>query len=519
MSVLRELEPKNVFGYFDDICSLPHGSGNTRQISDYCVAFAKSHGLWCRQEPCGNVIIKKPASPGSEAADTVMLQGHLDMVAVKTPDCPLDLEREGLLPAISQDGEWVYAQGTSLGGDDGIAIAYALAILADDTLVHPALEAVFTVDEEVGLLGATALDASDLESRILLNMDSEDEGIFLTSCAGGATVECVGPAPRVWAQGLVYDWQVYGLRGGHSGIEIHLERANANLIFGRFLAQVGQQVAFSLADFAGGEKDNAIANGCRATLVVEPSLAEAFEAAAEEFAQVIKKEYEEVEPTLSFSLLPRYHGEERQKPVSQTATAEREYSATQTASAEQNTPDKQKLAVLQEEAKKRLTALLTHLPSGILRRMPSMPEMVQTSLNLGVLRLAENAFSLTYSVRSASATEKAWMIARMADLTELVGGQCRVSGEYPAWEYRPDSRVRSVMLETYRELTGREPVLEGIHAGVECGILAEKLPGIDAISYGPQMHDIHTTRERLNIASVQTNYALTVKVLARLAIR
>ncbi|MCD8332855.1 MAG: M20/M25/M40 family metallo-hydrolase, partial [Clostridiales bacterium] len=222
MSVFENTEPKNVFHYFEEICRIPHGSGNTKAISDYCAAFAKAHGLACRQESCGNVIIWKDASPGYEDADTVMLQGHMDMVAVKEADCDIDMETEGLRPAVTGDGEWIYAKGTSLGSDDGIAIAYVLAILADDTLRHPALEAVFTVDEEIGLLGAAALDTSDLKSRILLNMDSEDDGIFLTSCAGGATFTAYAPAPREEKSGVVYELEIGGLQGGHSGAQIHL---------------------------------------------------------------------------------------------------------------------------------------------------------------------------------------------------------------------------------------------------------------------------------------------------------
>lgn len=483
MRVFEHLEPERVFYYFEEISRIPHGSGNTRQISDYLVSFAREHGLVYRQEPCGNVIIRKPAAPGYEQADTVMLQGHMDMVAVKTRDCDLDLEREGLRPAVSGDGQWVYAEGTSLGGDDGIAVAYALAILEDRTLRHPELEAVFTVDEETGLLGASALDTRDLKSRILLNMDSEDDGIFLTSCAGGATMECLADASIEEASGIVYEWRAEGLRGGHSGSDIHLGRANANLIFGRFLAQTREKAVFSVGEFEGGEKDNAIPVSCRAVLVADPENAPVLEHEAGEFARMIQAEYAGIEPgmTLTLERLGETHAR-----------------------------------VLTPEAENRLVNLLEHLPAGVQRMMPGMPEMVQTSLNLGVLRLKEEEISLTYSVRSASAAEKEWLLKRMKDLCELAGGHWKLSGEYPAWEYRADSRIQRIMAETYEEMTGEKPVLTGIHAGVECGILSEKLPGIDCISYGPQMRDIHTTREKLEIASVKKNYELTLRVLEKL---
>ena len=235
MRVLENLEPKEVFSYFEDICSIPHGSGNTQQISDYCVNFAKEHGLKCRQEACGNVIIWKDATSGYGQAPTVILQGHMDMVAVKDADCTLDLEKDGLLLEI--DGDWVQAKGTSLGADDGIAVAYALAILAADDIPHPALEAVFTVGEEVGLTGATALDASDLTGKILMNMDSENDGIFLIGCAGAATVACCLPVKKETVSGQMYDWHIDGLMGGHSGMEIDKERANANKAFGRIFAK------------------------------------------------------------------------------------------------------------------------------------------------------------------------------------------------------------------------------------------------------------------------------------------
>ncbi|MCD8151615.1 MAG: M20/M25/M40 family metallo-hydrolase, partial [Clostridiales bacterium] len=274
-----------------------------------------------------------------------------------------------------------------------------------------------------------------------------------------------------------------GLQGGHSGAQIHLGRANANLIFGRFLAQVGETVDFSVGDFSGGEKDNAIPNRCRALLVASAGNAAKLKEAAADFSAVVRAEYAVTEPDL-FLTLTRH--------------------------------DETSAAVLSGRAAEILTALLEHLPSGVLRMMPDFPGMVQTSLNLGILRLGEKEFSLTFSVRSASATEKEWVLKRMKDLTEMAGGRWELSGDYPAWEYRQDSKIRQVMAETYEELTGQTPILTGIHAGVECGLILEKMPGIDCISYGPQMRDIHTARERLNIASVKKNYELTTRVLEKL---
>ncbi len=481
MRIFENLEPKEVFYYFEDICSIPHGSGNTQNISDYCVNFAKEHGLKYRQEECGNAIIWKDATPGYEQADTVILQGHMDMVAVKDADCPLDLEKDGLIPEIN--GAWIQAKGTSLGGDDGIAVAYALAILAADDIPHPALEAVFTVGEEVGLVGATALDASDLKGKILMNMDSEDDGIFLIGCAGAATVACCLPVKKETVSGQLYAWHIDGLMGSHSGMEISRERANANKIFGRFLAEYMEKTGFSIVSVKGGEKDNAIAKQCDVLLVVPEERTAFFEEAVEKFETMLKKEHHFTDPQMHIYVEKEGCGETE---------------------------------VLDRETAQNLMALLIHLPNGVQKRIPELPDSVQTSLNMGILAQTEEEISMTFSVRSSITSEKEWLMKQMQHLTESFGGYCRISGVYPAWEYQPDSRIRPLMIETYEEITGRKPETAAIHAGVECGIFCEKLPGLDCISYGPQMNDIHTTRERLNIESVKRNWELTLAVLQKL---
>lgn len=481
MRVFENLEPKEVFYYFEDICNIPHGSGNTQKISDYCVDFAKEHGLKYRQEECGNVIIWEDATSGYEQADPVILQGHMDMVAVKDADCPLDLEKDGLIPEI--DGEWVQAKGTSLGGDDGIAVAYALAILAADDIPHPALEAVFTVGEEVGLVGATALDASDLKGKILLNMDSEDDGIFLIGCAGAATVACCLPIKKETVSGQQYAWHIDGLMGGHSGMEISRERANANKVFGRFLSECMEEIGFSIVSVSGGEKDNAIAKQCDALLVVPEEKTTAFEEAVQAFDGMLKKEHHFTDPQLRIYAEKEGCGETE---------------------------------ALNGETAQKLMSLLIHLPNGVQKRVPEFPDSIQTSLNMGILAQTGEEVSMTFSVRSSVTSEKEWLMKQMQHLTESFGGYCRISGVYPAWEYQPDSRIRPLMIETYEEITGKKPETAAIHAGVECGIFSEKLPGLDCISYGPQMNDIHTTRERLNIESVKRNWELTLAVLKKL---
>ncbi len=485
MGKISELHPREVFSRFEEICNIPHGSGNTAAISDYLVRFAAEHGLKYRQEPCGNVIIWKDATPGYESADSVMLQGHMDMVAVKTEECGPGLDAEHIRPTVSKDGEWVYAKGTSLGGDDGIALAMTLAILEDDTLKHPALEAVFTVDEEIGLLGATALDASDLKSKILLNMDSEEDGVFLTSCAGGATVKCSFAADLETCVGSVFEIKISGLIGGHSGSDAHLERGNANVLMGRFLAETYDLVDFKILDIKGGTVDNAIPTEACVHLLVSKWDEDELDRVAQRFFDEIIKEYETNEPDIELSFGGVFD-------------------------------DEVEIRAIDGDCSLAIIRALELLPAGIQRWMPEIPDMVQTSLNLGVVDTDAGEVSLTYLVRSSSATEKEWLIKRITDLAEMLGGSVTVEGAYPAWEYVPGSRIQKLMSETYEELTGKKPRLSGIHAGVECGILAEKLPGLDAISYGPLICDIHTTRERLNIASVARTYELTRRVLEKL---
>lgn len=479
MGILSNLQPERVFYYFEEICKIPHGSFHTDAISDYCMSFARSHGLRARQDASGNVVIWKDAAPGYDNGDTVILQGHLDMVCVKEDGCLLDLEKDGLRLVV--EGDNVYAEGTSLGGDDGIAVAYALAILEDDTIPHPALEVVLTVNEEVGMLGATALDASALKGRILLNLDSEDEGIFLTGCAGGATAS--GRIPVKWTEeeGVQYRVSIENLTGGHSGAEIDKGRANANVLMGRLLYTLMDEVDVWIASLSGGEKDNAIARFSHAEVVVGREQAAAFERCLEKTAEVIRREYAVKEAEMCI------HGEK----LGEGSTR-----------------------VLQPVSASRVVLALVHMPNGVQKMEEALEGAVRTSLNLGQISLGEECFTAVSSVRSSLASEKDWLLEKLQSLAMLLGGECEITGEYPAWEYRPDSRIRELIVRIYEEQTGKKAEICSIHAGLECGILADKLPGLDCVSYGPQMRDIHTTGEVLSISSVKRTWELTLAVLA-----
>ena len=481
MGVLSDLKPKKVFHYFEEICSIPHGSGNIEQISDYLVKFAKERSLRFRQDEKGNVIIWKDGSKGYEQSAPVILQGHMDMVAVKEEGCNKNLDTEGL--DLEINGDMISATGTSLGGDDGIAVAFSLALLDDDELAHPPLEAVFTVDEEIGMLGADYMDMSDLKGRILLNMDSEEEGVFTVSCAGGATVTSMFSFRRENVTAEALRVKIENFTGGHSGVEIDKGRANANVAMGRILRAAGKAADIRLETLNGGEKDNAIAKFGEAVIVTEPEKQEAVQAAVKKAFGQISEEYRVTDPdaVLVMEVLPM---EERQ-------------------------------VFTRENTEAVVTAMLC-LPAGIQRKNPQMPELVQTSLNLGVVITDKEKISLSFSVRSSVESEKEYLIDQITCLTEALGGSVTVTGQYPGWEYRSDSPLRELLIEVYKEMYQKEPVVEGIHAGLECGIFASRLDNLDAVSIGPQMYHIHTTKEELSISSAQRTWELVLRTLERL---
>ena len=471
---LAGLAPEAVFGYFEKICSIPHGSGNTKMISDYLVSFAKEQGIRYIQDKDNNVILFGEATCGMEDREPVILQGHMDMVCEKDATCPLDMDVDGL--DIAHDGRCVYARGTTLGGDDGIAVAYALAILADKTIAHPPLEVIITVDEETGLLGANSIDISMLKGRRLINLDSEEEGIFTVSCAGGATAGITLPAERRPVYGPCIRLVVDGLQGGHSGAEIHKNRANANKVMGEFMNRIQKLMPLCLTSLAGGAKDNAIPRSCQATLVAMGTHLERINTIAEELQAEIRETYDEPEATVQAFDVDALGGNS-----------------------------------LTTECTAKIIGMLCAAPNGIQAMSTDMPDLVQTSLNMGIIKLGEQ-FHATFSVRSSVNAEKQELLDQLKTLAGFYNGTYTQNGEYPAWEYKKESELRDTMVRVYTDMFGREPKVLAIHAGLECGLLSEKIPGLDCISIGPDMHDIHTSRERLEIASTERtwNYLLAV---------
>ena len=475
---LAGLEPESVFGYFEKICSIPHGSGNTKAISDYLVSFAKERNIRYIQDELNNVILFGKGTQGYENNPPVILQGHMDMVCEKDADCPIDMETQGL--DITHDGACIYAKGTTLGGDNGIAVAYALALLEDDTIPHPPLEVIITVDEETGMEGAAGIDLSMLKGKTMINLDSEDEGIFTVSCAGGARATIHIPAERRVVYGPCVKLTVEGLQGGHSGVEIHKNRANANKVMGEFLGRVQKLMPVCITKLEGGAKDNAIPRSCQVTLVAMGMHLERINDIAQTLQEEIRSTYDEPNAIVRGDDVDALGGN-----------------------------------ALTSECSAKVIALLNAVPNGVQSWSEDISGLVQTSLNLGVLKFEEEV-TLTFAVRSSVNEEKQELLEKLKELAQFYDCGYTEMGQYPAWEYRKDSPLREKMMETFRNMFSETPRVVAIHAGLECGLLNEKIPGLDCVSIGPDMEDIHTSREKLDIASTARTWEFLLEVLKAL---
>ncbi len=478
MGVLSNLEPKEVFHYFEELCSIPHPSYKEEKISDYCVSFAKAHNLKVYQDELKNIIMIKEATTGYENVQPIILQGHLDMVCEKEPDYEIDFENDGL--TLSVEGDFITAKGTTLGGDDGIAVSYALAILASDTIVHPKLEVIFTVSEEVGMEGAAGIDVSMLEGRKLLNLDSEEEGYLLTSCAGGCSAECILPVSWEEKTGTAIDITVTGLLGGHSGVEIDKGRANSNTLLGRILLESCNNTEYAIVSLSGGAKDNAIPRETKARVMVDRNQADVFIASMEAIGKAVSAEFSTSDPDIRITAVP----------AGEVTTQ-----------------------VLSKDTAQKAVLLITQLPNGIQRMSADIEGLVETSLNLGVMTLNKERLSLRYALRSSVKTSKEYLFTKLKALVEYFGGRIVCSGDYPAWEYKKDSKLREDMIGIYKKMYGKEPVIQAIHAGLECGILSNKLPGLDCISFGPDMSGVHTVEEKLSISSTKRVWEYLLEVI------
>ena len=478
-------DPEKVLGFFEAISAIPHGSYHIDQLSDYLVAFAGERGLECIQDDEKNVIIKKPAQGGAASAAPLMLQGHIDMVLEKNAGVEIDMEKEPI--RLIREGDILRADGTTLGADDGIAVAMMMAALDDKSMVHPPLECVFTTNEEVGMDGMAALDASVLQARKLINLDSEDEGVFTVGCAGGAHMEITLPIDRKMRHGMALLLKISGLKGGHSGMSIHLGRANADYLMTRVLMRLSRKADLYIDYIRGGSKDNAIPRECEALVLLDKDIdQEKVEQFVKHVFDDIRGEYKFTDPDIALELSWEDHS-------------------------------KAYLEVVTKKDTKKILRMLTLMPNGLIESDPNIKDMPQTSLSLGILDTKTDDLKATLLIRSSINSQKRYLVDKVKCVASVFDAEAKVSGEYPAWEYAVSSPLRDTMAAAYEKRFGKAPEITITHGGLECGLLSDKIKGLDCISIGPDMKDIHTPDEHISISSIRRTWDFLADVLEALA--
>lgn len=458
------------FHFFEEISKIPRASGNTAPIAEYLVSFAEKRGLWYYRDGADNVVIKKEASPEYRERPTVILQGHTDMVKQCAPDCDIDMDKDGL--KLFRDGDMLGAVGTTLGADDGIAVAYMLALLDDESAEHPKIEALFTSDEETGLIGAAALCPELLDGRIMINIDSDVEGTFTVGCAGGVRIDLTLPLTRDIEGGVYYKLEIGGLRGGHSGTEINSGRENAIKILADALMEIPN---LRICEISGGNADNAIPRSAYCV----------FTSSIKRTGELLKIAADAIEPHKKNEENIRFE-------ITAVPSATLPFT---------------------EESSGKIVRLISEEPSGVVDMSEEIEGLVETSLNQGIIACVDGGVNLTVSVRSSKNEKKAALVKKIKNIASKFGAECSERGEYPAWEFKRDSHVRSVMSKTHERMYGKTPRIMAIHAGLECGIFAGKLEGLDCISIGPDNFDIHTTEERLSLTSAARVWTFLLEVL------
>ncbi len=474
--VLENYEPKKVLHFFEEISKIPHGSYNEKQISDYLVNFAKERNLSYVQDSALNIVIYKDATNTMKDKPSVILQGHMDMVCEKNEGTKHDFEKDPL--KLEVNGDFVSAIGTTLGADNGIAVSMALAILDSNDVEHPSLECLFTVEEEVGLRGAKVIDANNFKSNLMINLDTDTEGYFLTSCAGGLKAEFVIPTNKTILNEPheAFEIKILGLKGGHSGAEIHKQRGNSNVILGRILNELKMELNICLSLIKGGSKDNAIPREAQAVVHVLNEDVSMFKEKLQNISKNIKNEFRTSDEGLKIELL------------SKNSTNE----------------------VYEEETFNKIVSAITLIPNGIDSMSMEVEGLVETSNNVGVVINNENNINILCALRSSVATKKYDLLNRIKLLAKNLGCECIANEDYPAWEYNPKSHLRDVYAKTYKEVFGVDAKIDAIHAGLECGILSEKMPNVDIVAFGPNIIDAHTPDERVSISSIEKCYKLLI---------
>ena len=473
--VLQDLKPQSVFKYFEEISQIPRGSGNEKEISNYLKKFGEDLGLETIQDEYLNIIIRKPATKGYENAPCVMIQGHMDMVCEKNKDTDHDFTKDPLKLRL-EDG-MIYATGTTLGADNGIAVAMGMAILSDNSIEHPEIEFLVTVDEEAGMSGAMNLDGSQLKAKYILNLDSEEEGYILVSCAGGATAKSTLPIEYTNISGdkvgLAID--IKGLLGGHSGMDIIKQRGNSNKLLGRLLNLLS--IDYDLAKVSGGSKNNAIPRESECIIAVNKNSVDEVKKQISDIEKIFKNELKTSDPGL----------------VIEVSEADVE-------------------KVFTPEFKDKVIKMYNLMPNGVQTMSMDIEGLVESSTNLGVVVNSDNDILFESAVRSSVSTLKDDILNRMDLLTQSLKGDFKVESSYPAWEYAKGSKLEEICIEAYEKLTGKKPTIMALHAGLECGLLLSKMNGAEAISFGPDMFDVHTPNEHLDVKSTENtwDYLLTI---------
>ncbi|MBD3278600.1 MAG: beta-Ala-His dipeptidase [Candidatus Aegiribacteria sp.] len=479
MAVLDDLEPREVWKWFEEVLRIPRPSGEEERIADFIANYATERGLQWRRDELNNVLVRKNGSGDAAGHPSIALQAHVDIVPEKTENSDHDHSKDPIIPVI-QDG-WVTSPETTLGADNGIGVALMLAVLDSDSIQHPPLECLFTTDEERGLTGAAGLDPSWISSRRLINLDSEDEACFVIGCAGGKDVHLEIPV-EASGSSECFSLEISGLKGGHSGMEINAQRGNAIRFIGRMLTALVEKLDCRLAMLEGGTKRNAIPRSCRAVLSLPREGIDAVKELANRIRQDLEVEYSGIEDSIRFELAP----------VSDVLpTVSNEFSA-------------------------KAAALLLALPHGVEKMSGRNDELVETSINLATAEMSTETFRISLSIRSPIASARDALYSRVSAVAELAGGTVYSSGDYPGWLPNYDSPMLKKMMEIYKDLYGREPFVEAIHAGLECGIIGDRTGGMDMISIGPDIRDVHIPGEKVNIESVGTFWKFFVRLLAKL---
>ncbi|MEN8079005.1 aminoacyl-histidine dipeptidase [Clostridioides difficile] len=479
MKILQNLEPKSVFGYFEEISNIPRGSGNEKAISDYLLNFGKNLGLESIQDEALNIIIKKPGTKGYENAPTVIIQGHIDMVCEKNNGVEHDFEKDPLKLRIVDD--YIYATDTTLGADNGIAVAYAMALLSSTDIPHPPLEVLLTTDEETGMSGAMAIKKEYINGKILINLDNEEEGYLLVSCAGGIRSKAT---INVDYQNIdnkkLLKINISGLKGGHSGMDIIKERGNSNKILGRVLKGLSREVKFNIVNLNGGSKNNAIPREAEALVSVEINNENTVIDIVNNWNSIISNELRTQDPGVKIE-----------------------------ASVVSDENNKE----FTDECTKKVIDLLYLYPNGINTKSVEIDGLVESSTNLGVLSTENGVVEFDSAIRSSIPSLKEEIVLRSKTIVELLGGEFSTTSDYPGWEYNPNSKIREICQKVHKEMYGKEAEIVAIHAGVECGLFNEKLGDLDMISFGPNLYDVHTPDEHMSISSVRNCYEYLKAIL------